>query len=181
MLDAALKVFAGKGLSATKISDIAREAELSHGLIYHYFSSKEDIFTELVKEALAYSNRAYQQAGKVEGGPLAKLRALMDNFIEDSYSGKGVYLFLLIIEASTSDNVPEEVKQLMADKESYNKQFLLPLFRQGQEEGQIISKDPAKLAYLFSAIIKGLALVYPEANKEGAFPDTELIINAFRA
>ncbi len=40
ILQAALRVFARKGLVAAKITDIANAAGLSHGLIYHYFSSK---------------------------------------------------------------------------------------------------------------------------------------------
>lgn len=44
ILKAALIVFARRGMVATKISDIAKEAGLSHGLVYHYFNSKEEIF-----------------------------------------------------------------------------------------------------------------------------------------
>lgn len=51
LLTAALHVFARRGMAATKISDIAREAKLSHGLFYHYFQSKEEIFTHLVQLA----------------------------------------------------------------------------------------------------------------------------------
>ena len=57
ILSAALKVFALRGFSATKISDIVAEGGISHGLLYHYFSSKEEIFFELVSRALFHSGQ----------------------------------------------------------------------------------------------------------------------------
>src|SRR2546421_13110994 len=44
LLRAAAHMFARKGLTATTISDIAAAANVSHGLAYHYFTSKEEIF-----------------------------------------------------------------------------------------------------------------------------------------
>ncbi|MCR9136845.1 MAG: TetR/AcrR family transcriptional regulator [Alphaproteobacteria bacterium] len=52
VLDAALQLFVRNGFAATKVEDIARDAGLSKGAIYRYFSSKEDIFESLVKRAL---------------------------------------------------------------------------------------------------------------------------------
>jgi len=48
ILEAAKRVFAEKGFAGAKISEIAAEAGLSYGLVYHYFESKEAILIELV-------------------------------------------------------------------------------------------------------------------------------------
>lgn len=45
---AALKIFARKGFAATKISDITLSVNLSHGLFYHYFKSKENIYVSIL-------------------------------------------------------------------------------------------------------------------------------------
>src|SRR5215467_13105894 len=52
ILQAGLTVFAGKGLAAAKISDIAAAADLSYGLVYHYFHDKEELYFALVERAL---------------------------------------------------------------------------------------------------------------------------------
>ena len=44
ILSSALKVFIHKGFAATKMSDIATEAGISYGLMYHYFQSKDEIY-----------------------------------------------------------------------------------------------------------------------------------------
>ena len=49
IMDAAVKIFAEKGLSATMISDIAAACDLSYGLIYHYFpASNTESYREIM-------------------------------------------------------------------------------------------------------------------------------------
>ena len=48
ILDAALKLFSHKGYGATSVRDIAEEAELSKGNVYHHFPDKEAIFRALI-------------------------------------------------------------------------------------------------------------------------------------
>jgi TetR/AcrR family transcriptional regulator, fatty acid metabolism regulator protein len=43
LLDAAVRVFARKGFHASRVGDIAEEAGVAHGLLYHYFKSKDDV------------------------------------------------------------------------------------------------------------------------------------------
>jgi len=50
IIDVALKLFAAKGYESTSISKIAMEANISKGLIYNYFESKEDLLIQLVTE-----------------------------------------------------------------------------------------------------------------------------------
>src|SRR6185436_20347883 len=48
ILDSALKLFSHKGYGATSVRDIAEEAELSKGNVYHHFPDKEAIFRALI-------------------------------------------------------------------------------------------------------------------------------------
>ncbi|MBA3508965.1 MAG: helix-turn-helix transcriptional regulator, partial [Thermoleophilaceae bacterium] len=50
ILDAAVTVFARKGFHHCRVSDVADEAGVAYGLVYHYFSSKEEILNELFLE-----------------------------------------------------------------------------------------------------------------------------------
>jgi AcrR family transcriptional regulator len=43
LLDAAVRVFARKGFRAARVGDIAEEAGVAHGLLYHYFRSKDEV------------------------------------------------------------------------------------------------------------------------------------------
>jgi len=50
LLDAAIVVFARKGFHASRVGDIAEEAGVAHGLLYHYFRSKEEVLETIVRE-----------------------------------------------------------------------------------------------------------------------------------
>jgi TetR/AcrR family fatty acid metabolism transcriptional regulator len=50
ILDAAVRVFARKGFHASRVGDIAEEAGVAHGLLYHYFTSKEDVLETIFRE-----------------------------------------------------------------------------------------------------------------------------------
>ncbi|OZI12009.1 TetR family transcriptional regulator [Bacillaceae bacterium SAS-127] len=177
ILQAAAQVFARRGMAATKISDIAKEAGLSHGLVYHYFKSKEEIFTTLVKKASESSIDIIQQANQHQGTSLQKLQWMTERMIESIGSGEEVLLFLIMIQASTSDVVPEEVKEML--KVSSPVEATAPLIIAGQKEGEIIQADPIQLTVTYYALIQGLAI-----NKiqwqECPMPDPMMVINIFR-
>src|SRR5919112_1708002 len=59
ILDAALAVFAERGLSAARLEDIAQRAGVSKGTIYLYFANKEELFREVVRNSvISYIERA---------------------------------------------------------------------------------------------------------------------------
>jgi AcrR family transcriptional regulator len=50
LLDAAVRVFARKGFHASRVGDIAEEAGVAHGLLYHYFKSKDQVLEAVFAE-----------------------------------------------------------------------------------------------------------------------------------
>src|ERR1043166_7714001 len=52
ILDAALEVFAERGLAASRLDDIARRAGVSKGTIYSYFPNKEALFREVIRSTV---------------------------------------------------------------------------------------------------------------------------------
>jgi TetR/AcrR family transcriptional regulator, fatty acid metabolism regulator protein len=51
ILDAAVRVFAAQGFDATRVGDIAREAGVAYGLVYHYYGSKDAVLDAVFREA----------------------------------------------------------------------------------------------------------------------------------
>ena len=50
LLDAAVRVFAEKGFHASRVGDIATEAGVAHGLLYHYFRSKDEVLETVFRD-----------------------------------------------------------------------------------------------------------------------------------
>ncbi|WP_010272901.1 TetR/AcrR family transcriptional regulator, partial [Paenibacillus senegalensis] len=156
IIAAALKVFARRGMAA-KMSEIAAEAKLSHGLVYHYFASKEAVFIELVMRALDSPKELYKQVESIEAGPKERLRLLTEAMLE-GIKGEGAAYFLIMIYAFMSNEVPEEVKKLLDERSASGMNMLVPVLEEGQREGGIIPGDAVKLAALFFSLIQGLAI-----------------------
>lgn len=168
ILLAALGVFARKGLMATKIGDIASAAGLSHGLVYHYFASKDEVFTALVERALAGTIAVVKAALQQPGTPWDQLRWLTLSMVEGGR--KGPANALIMLQAFTSEAVPEAVKQLVAEKGPQIYGHMIPLIQAGQAAGQVAAEDPVKLAVAHSALVQGLIL----SHVQGICPDPDI-------
>ena len=79
LLDAALKVFSRDGYTAARLVDIAREAGVTRGAIYHHFEGKAGLYRALIERAAA-EQQAVMQAAISEGGSIAAVtRRIMAN------------------------------------------------------------------------------------------------------
>jgi TetR/AcrR family fatty acid metabolism transcriptional regulator len=74
ILDAAVRVFARKGAHATRVGDIAAEAGVSHGLLYHYFSSKDEVLETVIADAWGRLVDALRMVVDGDAEPDEKLR-----------------------------------------------------------------------------------------------------------
>lgn len=176
ILGAAAVVFARRGITGTKMSMIAVEAGISHGLLYHYFSSKDQLFSAIVRLAMEESFETIANVYEIPGSPLEKLTELT-RFILDK--GNSAF-FALIYEAQTSENVPEEARKLL---EEYPLQryidLLLPLFIEGQQRGEFITNNAEELITWYFSIISGLMVVNNHEASEYSIPDAERLLRIF--
>jgi AcrR family transcriptional regulator len=76
LLGAALRAFARKGYEGTTIRDIAAEAQVASGLLYHYFPSKQALLLALFEQSAALVMQAFADAAGVSD-PRARLVALL--------------------------------------------------------------------------------------------------------
>lgn len=153
---AAIKVFSRRGIHGTKMNMIAEEAGISHGLFYHYFKSKDELFTSLIQEAVETSLTEIESLNQASSSPLDKIRLLTEAILEES----GAPSFMLIHQARNSEGVPEKVKQLIQQypMEVYVER-LLPLFKEGQEKGEITSGNLEELISGYLTVLSGVMVL----------------------
>jgi len=80
ILDAAVRVFARRGYHGSRVGDIAEEAGVAHGLLYHYFSSKEQVLQTIFREnwgELIERFRAVEAADEPAGEKLAGIAKIL--------------------------------------------------------------------------------------------------------
>jgi AcrR family transcriptional regulator len=173
ILCAAAQAFARKGFMATTIADIAATAHMSHGLAYHYFTSKEEIFRQLVTRAMDGTERLLREAHIREGTVTERLRWLLTEMIEGAKESAND--LLIVQQAVISEAVPPDVRGLVLHGSRISLELLSDLLREGQLYGEIIAGDPDQLALLWLAGIQGIiSNVALSLNKLSIEPETML-------
>jgi AcrR family transcriptional regulator len=103
ILDAAVRVFARQGFHTCRVSDIADEAGVAYGLVYHYFASKDQILDTLFLERWNVMLAAIAQADASGRPPREKLAAIA-GFIVDSYRHDPELMKVIIVEVTRAAN-----------------------------------------------------------------------------
>jgi AcrR family transcriptional regulator len=103
ILDAAIRVFARQGFHACRVSDIAREAGVAYGLVYHYFDTKEQVLNELFEERWSLLLAAIDE---VDARPIPSREKLdaVAGFIIDSYRHDPELMKVIIVEVTRAAN-----------------------------------------------------------------------------
>jgi TetR/AcrR family transcriptional regulator, fatty acid metabolism regulator protein len=103
ILDAAVRVFARQGFNGCRVSDIADEAGVAYGLVYHYFRSKDEVLDTLFLERW---NVMLDVIRDLDGQDLTareKLYAIA-SFIIDSYRHDPELMKVIIVEVTRAAN-----------------------------------------------------------------------------
>jgi AcrR family transcriptional regulator len=156
IMDAAMRVFARKGLAGTKMAEIATEAQVSYGLAYHYFGSKEKIFSLLVERAMRGTTRVARAAREVAGTPWDKIAWLIEQELEGLRDH--AELVMITLQTMTNEAIPEELRELVRVEGNSLNEILRELIVAGQGTGEVVQDDPDQLAATVQACISGLAV-----------------------
>lgn len=145
---AAARVFKAKGLQGANLGDIAVESGADRASLYYYVGSKEELFHEVVREAVEANLARAQAIREGEGTAPQKLRELMESLM-NSYAENYPILYVFIQENLT--HVPDKHAQWAKDMREVNRayeQLVVDLIRTGVEEGSLrATAPPWVLAY----------------------------------
>jgi len=103
ILAAAVRVFAREGFHACRVSDIAAEAQVGYGLVYHYFPSKEALLDTIFLERWGVMLDAIRAIDAGEPSAREKLAAIA-SFIFESYRREPDLMKVIIVEVTRAAN-----------------------------------------------------------------------------
>jgi AcrR family transcriptional regulator len=180
ILTAALELFAFKGLAATRISDISSRAGISQGLIYHYYQSKEEIFTALILTAMEKMNEAALILEKLPVSAKDKLIHAVEELLKGfkTHVNTASYYFL-ITQTILSESFPVEAKEIIRTRTDVKKKVISRILKQGQAEGTVKNHDVQEMTNAFFSSINGLALHKAIYGPDFRFPDKDILLGMF--
>jgi len=131
ILDAAVRVFARQGFNGCRVSDIADEAGVAYGLVYHYFRSKDEVLDTLFLERWNVLLEAIRETDQQDISPREKLYAIA-SFIVDSYRHDPDLMKVIIVEVTRAANSFGQT-HLPKIREAY--ELIANIVAKAQEEG----------------------------------------------
>ena len=146
ILDAAVRVFARQGFHHCRVSDVADEAGVAYGLVYHYFNSKEEILTTLFLERWQIMLDAIAEIDSRELPAREKLHAIA-SFIVGSYQNDPDLMKVIIVEVTRAANTFGRA-HLPEIRQAYD--GISAIFAKAQEQGTFrtdISPEFATLCF----------------------------------
>ncbi len=103
ILDAAVRVFARQGFHACRVADIADEAGVAYGLVYHYFASKDEVLDTLFLERWNVMLELIREVD-AEAIPVREKLQAIASFIIDSYQHDPDLMKVIIVEVTRAAN-----------------------------------------------------------------------------
>ncbi len=148
IVKAAIRTFAKRGYFNSRISDIVKEANIAHGLVYHYFSSKEEVLETIFRTAFEMVLDDMDRIDRENESPLDKLRSMILYTFKGSERNPDLYK-VLIMDVPRGKKFYEKRNQAL-----YNRFYsrLSDFIKEGQEKGMIADKGPP---ILMSHILHG--------------------------
>jgi AcrR family transcriptional regulator len=150
ILEAALDVFAERGLGAARLEDIAKRAGLSKGTIYLYFPNKEALFQEVIRQTVVSQiesgERDFQSSTTSATDSLEQHMRRHWEFIR---SPKFAPIFRLI-HAELSQH-PDLARFYADEVVTRSHRLLAAIIRRGIEQGEFREVDPLVAARMLSA------------------------------
>jgi AcrR family transcriptional regulator len=144
LLEAAVRVFAAKGFHGARVGDVAAEAGVAHGLVYHYFSSKDELLETIFRDtwtALLAAMREVEESDDPAREQLRKVGAI----VLRTWTRDPDLVRVLVNEVTRGARLEREIAEIRQAFEAIER-----IVASGQERGELRrGLDPRLAAFVF--------------------------------
>jgi TetR/AcrR family fatty acid metabolism transcriptional regulator len=165
ILDAAVRVFANKGYHASRVGDIAEEAGVAHGLLYHYFRSKEELLETISRETWRDVHEAVRSVEESDESARERLAGIAKILLR-AWRRDPNLVRVLVREVTRSSQLQKPIDELEAAFTGLER-----IVKRGQQGGEFRTDvDPRMVSYVFygalEEILTGWVLGHLEEDDE---------------
>ena len=140
ILDAAVRVFAAQGYDASRVGDVAKEAGVAYGLVYHYYGSKDAVLEAVFREAWGRLLAAVALAEET-GEDAAEQLELVVKIVLRSWRDDPDLVRLLVREVTRNPHIQDELDEIGQAFATLER-----MIRRGQADGAFRADLDPKLA-----------------------------------
>lgn len=137
--EAAVVVFAAKGYHDARISDIAKEAGVAHGLVYHYFDGKEHLLQDVFRRTWRNIDQGLRSIEQECDGARQQLTEVI-RLLLGSYRMSPELVRVVVLEVTRSGHLRAQVDEIA---EAFK--IIERMISAGQLSGELRDDIPPKL------------------------------------
>ncbi len=179
IIDKAIELFAKKGYAETKIGDIAKAADMSVGLMFHYFESKEKLFEEIVSYGTNATNTPREMNFENPLDYFEGFLKMLFHYVKEQ--PRIMYLFVIMGRMQHGEGITPHIKEIAGSVNQVEQSA--EVIAAGQQYGYFREGDPYLLAFTFWSSVQGvmeMLAAAPEMVENGRLPETDWIIDIIR-
>lgn len=170
----ALELFVTRGYTETKITDIATSLNISVGLLFHYYESKEQLYYELVQMGVDGSKLPQKIEFKE---PIQYFETLLKNLFITAKEQPWIYQMFVLMAQAQKPVIPKEIRKLALSVNQI--EFSCKIIEEGQKTGNIRKGNPMSLSTAFWCSVQGLMEQYA-ITPEMELPEIDWILDILR-
>ena len=140
ILRAAITVFARSGYHTSRVSDVAKEAGVAYGLVYHYFGSKEDLLETVFRRTWSRMLEAVEEVERTETTARMQIAGVA-RIVLGAWEADPDLVRVLVREVARSPQLGREVDEI-----AHAFQALERIVAGGQSRGELRTDVEPRLA-----------------------------------
>jgi TetR/AcrR family transcriptional regulator, fatty acid metabolism regulator protein len=142
ILEAAVRAFAAKGYHASRVGDIAEEAGVAYGLVYHYFDSKEEVLRSIFRQTWADMLGTIEEIERLDVPAREQLRKVVELVLR-TWKRDPDLVRVLVREVTRSGELQKQIDEIEQASQALGR-----IVERGQREGDFRSDVDPRLAAL---------------------------------
>lgn len=155
LLEAAKQVVLERGLSQTRVADVAAATRVSGGLIHYHFATKDVLLTEMLRHEAERDIAKARRLATGTGNTLQRLDRVMREFVPSSRNDQ---TWVLWIDAWAAGLRDETLRTISEELDAAWNEMLFVVISDGVAAGDFVTDDPRAVADRISALLDGLGL-----------------------
>ena len=155
LLEAARSVVLERGLSNTRVADVAAATQVSGGLIHYHFATKDVLLTEMLRHEAERDIAKARRLATGGGSVLKRLDRVMREFVPGSRNDQ---TWVLWIDAWAAGLRDEALRDISEELDAAWNEMLLTVITDGVTSGEFTTADPHATADRLSALLDGLGV-----------------------
>ena len=151
ILKAAVKVFAEKGYHGCRISDVAEEAGVAYGLVYHYYGNKDGLLASVFDVNWAFFAKAIDEISSSAQSTREKLAQIIELAFQ-AFEMAPLVVKVLVLEFGRNARLGETMENPQVARVFKS---IAQIFDEGRKSGELVDGiEPHAMSILFMGALE---------------------------